>query len=184
MKLFFPFPSHIRLLQEFRPLTINSIRTKPQFSISAINPGVVTGPPVHLPANPSHLNLTLRPIWLLYSGAPDIPNTIGSGSYIDIRDVSALHIWCVEHPGESNGQRYVLAKGHAPPQAIADLLRKHYPQKSISVGEPGAGYAPGYGWLEHKWSYQSTKAEKALGRELIGFERSILDTVKVFEQHF
>lgn len=52
------------------------------------------------------------------------------------------------------------------------------------MGEPGAGYEPDYGWSKDKWSFQSAKAEKALGRKLIGYEHSILDTVKVFEQYY
>lgn len=150
-----------------------------------MNPGVVIGPPVYLPADPTRINLTLQPIWSIFSGTPTIPNTIGSGSYIDVRDVAALHIWCAEHPADANGQRYILAKGLAPPQAVADLLRRTYPErKDIPVGDPGTGYDPGYGWLKGGVSFQSAKAEKVLGRELIGFEKSVLDTVKVFEEFY
>lgn len=52
------------------------------------------------------------------------------------------------------------------------------------MGDPGAGYEPGYGWSKGKSSFQCAKAEKALGRELIGYEQCILDTVKVFEKHY
>lgn len=108
---------------------------------------------------------------------------LGIGSFIDVRDVSAMHIWCAEHPAQSNGQRYLLANGRATPQAAADLLRKLYPdRRGIPVGNPGGDYDPAYRWMEGANSIRSDKARKALGREFIGFETSVKDTVEGFER--
>ena len=53
--------------------------------------------------------MTLHPLWTIFSGpSTTVPAQIGLATYIDIRDVSAMHIWCVEHPTASNGQRYLL----------------------------------------------------------------------------
>ncbi|MCJ1285803.1 hypothetical protein MMC26_005144 [Xylographa opegraphella] len=158
---------------------------KPSFSISAVNPGVVVGPPVQPPPTASLLNETLRPTWAVFSGSsPAIPPAIGSASYVDVRDVAAIHVWCAEHAAESNGQRYLMANGRGTPQAAADILRKAYPhRKEIPVGEPGNDYEEGYGWPEGGQSFDSAKAKKALGREFVLYDQSILDTAKVLERY-
>ncbi|MCJ1394595.1 hypothetical protein MMC18_007475, partial [Xylographa bjoerkii] len=158
---------------------------KPSFSISAVNPGVVVGPPVQPPPTASALNETLKPTWAVFSGSsPTLPAAIGSASYVDVRDVAAMHVWCAEHPTESNGQRYLMANGRGTPQAAADILRKAYPhRKEIPVGEPGSDYEEGYGWPEGGQSFDSAKAKKALGREFMLYDQSILDTAKVFERY-
>lgn len=159
----------------------------PQFSISAVNPGVVTGPPVSFPKSPEKLNETLKPIWQIYSGeAKTVPRDIGGQSYIDVRDVSALHIWCLENAARSNGQRYIAANGKGTPQAAADILRKAYPDRDIVMGEPGNGYVAGtYDYEPGKRSTRATKAYNAMGvKSFRGFEESILDTVKSFEERW
>lgn len=159
----------------------------PSFSLSAVNPGVVTGPPVSFPSSPAKLNATLLPVWQIYSGeAKTVPPGIGGQSYIDVRDVSTLHIWCMEHPEASNGQRYIAANGKGTPQAIADILRRVFPDRDIAVGEPESDYVAGtYDYPAGKRSTRATKACKAMGVEkFIGFEKSILDTVKSFEERW
>ena len=159
----------------------------PSFSVSAINPAVVTGPPVSFPSSPDKLNTTLKPVWQIYSGeAKTIPAGIGGQAYVDVRDVSALHIWCMEHPDASNGQRYIAANGKGTTQAIADILRKAFPTRDIVVGEPESDYVPGtYDYPAGKRSTRATKAYKAMGVEsFIGFEQSILDTVESFEERW
>lgn len=97
-----------------------------------------------------------------------------------------MHIWCAEHPTASNGQRYLLSNGRAPPQAIADVLRKEYPERrnKIPEGKRGEGYDADYSFGK-KWGgglvLRNDKAKQALGREFVGFENSLMDTVRVFE---
>lgn len=150
-------------------------------------PGVVTGPPVQPPANPDDLNMTIKPVWGVFSGAYGdcaLPPVIGTGSIIDVRDVSAMHIWCAENPSRSNGQRYLITNGRATPQAIADVLRKAYPdRKGLPAEIPEKDYVADYSWPKGGVSIQETKAKGALERDFIGFEKSIIDTVEAFE-HF
>ena len=160
---------------------------RPSFSVGAVNPAVVTGPPVSFPSSPDKLNTTLKPVWQIYSGeAKTIPAGIGGQTYVDVRDVSALHIWCMEHPDASNGQRYMAANGKGTTQAVADILRKAFPTRDIVVGEPESDYVPGtYDYPAGKRSLRATKAYKAMGVEsFIGFEQSILDTVQSFEERW
>jgi nucleoside-diphosphate-sugar epimerase len=158
---------------------------QPPFSITAINPGVVTGPPINPPSHPSALNETLKPIWSILSGsATTIPAGIGSQSYIDVRDVSAIHIYAAEHPSESNGHRFLCAAGRGTMQASADILREKYPERGIVVGEPGSDYERDFRYPEGGFKFYSTRMEKALGRGLIKFDKSVLDTAEVFERYF
>lgn len=146
------------------------------------------GPPVQPPPNPSNLNMTLQPIWQIFSSpssSSPLPPKIGLATYIDIRDVSDLHIWCAENPSVSNGQRYLITNGRAPPQAIADLLRESFPERRNKIPgaeKSGEGYEVDYSFPKDSLVLISDKAKGALGRNFVGFERSVLDTVEVFEK--
>jgi nucleoside-diphosphate-sugar epimerase len=159
---------------------------KAPFSCSAVLPGVVTGPPISFPENPEQLNETLKPVWKIYSGeAKEVPVGIGAMTYIDVRDVAALHIWCMEHPEQSRDQRYLATNGKGTPQAIADILRKAYPDRDIVVGEPGSNYTAGWWFPKGETSAVASKAYKAMGVERFTmYDRSIIDTVEAFERRW
>ena len=163
----------------------------PPWAITAINPSVVTGPPIHWPSHPSQLNSTLLPIWNIFSAsgpaAHTIPAGIGGMSFIDVRDLVALHIWVLQHPTQSNGERYLCTNGKGTPQAIADILRAAYPNRKIVVGDPGCDYdTQNYWWPEGEASMVAHKAYKALGMErfAVNFDRSVLDTARSFEERW
>jgi nucleoside-diphosphate-sugar epimerase len=158
---------------------------QPSFAVSAINPAVVTGPPISWPATPDKLNTTLLPIWNIYSGNKQMPFQIGGAGYIDVRDVARMHVWAAEHPDQSRGQRYLLSNGKAPPQAAADILRERFPERDILVGEPGRGYTSDFWFVKGESSTVSAKAYEALGvKRFIMFDQSVLDTVEAFEKQW
>ena len=77
-----------------------------------------------------------------------------------------------------------MTNGRGTPQAAADILRKAYPHRTeIPVGEPGSDYEAGYAWPKDGQTFVATKAMEALGGDFILFDRSILDTAKVFERY-
>jgi nucleoside-diphosphate-sugar epimerase len=164
---------------------------KPSFAISTVHPSVTIGPPVQPPSSPSKLNFTLIATYNIFTGGP-IPPSIGSGSFIDVRDVAFVHLWAYEHPDISNGERYIASHGYGPPQAIADILREAYPDRReiIQVGNPGEGYA-GYEngvvkevkFLEGKPSVSGKKAESVMGFKTRTFKESVLETAKVMERY-
>ncbi|RFU30552.1 hypothetical protein B7463_g5794, partial [Scytalidium lignicola] len=168
---------------------------KPPFAITAINPAVVTGPPVFLPSNPSGLNETLRPVYAVFSGTTStIPHNIGSGGYVDVRDVAKAHVWAFEHSDVANGERFITCQGFGPGQAIADVLREKYEGtkigEKITKGEPGKGYE-GYNkdtgkvdyvrWVKGAVQVDGGKTERTMGIKYIDFPQSIVDTAKVLE---
>jgi nucleoside-diphosphate-sugar epimerase len=106
-----------------------------------------------------------------------------------VRDVAAAHVWAIGNPAVSDGQRYIVAAGLGPPQAIADLLRDTYPERSASIplGNPGEGYVKSdYGWFPEEaevTTLSSKKLEEAMGIKWIKFDQCILDTVKCFGKY-
>ncbi|KAA6413937.1 MAG: hypothetical protein FRX48_02299 [Lasallia pustulata] len=132
----------------------------PDWSIIAINPGVVAGPPSKPP-------LPLRP--------QRNPQTL----------LLALHRRDAHHPAHPRHRllrRRARRLRHAR-LAAADVLRRAYPDRScIPVGSPGADYEEGYAWFSGGMSFCGDKARKILGREYVGFEQSVVDTARVFER--
>jgi nucleoside-diphosphate-sugar epimerase len=168
---------------------------KPKFSISTINPSVVMGPPIILPSSGSKLNETLRPIWDIFSGATtDVPPYIGTGSFVDVRNVATMHIWAFENAKKSDGERYLGVQGFGPMQAAADILNDAYKGteigEKITKGTPGEGYV-GYdketgkvdtiGPLPGARRISGQKAVKEMGLQYIPFKQSIVDTAKALE---
>lgn len=173
-----------RALWEFR-------ETKtPKFSISAINPTITFGPPVILPSSPSKLNVTLKPVWALFSGeSKTVPEPVlGVGAFVDVRDVAQAHLWAYENHEAADGERYITAAGLGPAQAMADILREGYPDRHdvIPLGKPGKGYdgyGKGYvGYLPEHVQACGEKAERVMGFNYIDFKTSVLDTAKTFEK--
>lgn len=166
---------------------------KPSFACAAVNPGVVMGPPILLPTSPQGLNETLKPVWDIFTNSPKLggklPPQIGGATWIDVRDVAEIHAWAAIHPEESGGERFLATNGKGPPQAVADLLRKEFPEREIVGKETeGQGWVEGWGWEDLAKGGQSADAAKmrrVLGRrELRGFRECVLETVGVFEREW
>jgi nucleoside-diphosphate-sugar epimerase len=136
-----------------------------------------------LPENPAKISDTIINVWTILSGSP-IPPSLGSNSYVDNRDVGRLMVFAVEHPEKADGERFIAQGGAPSYQAVADILRKHYPNRKIDLGTPGSGYAPGYGFAEDApVKVDASKAVRATGVDWIGFEQSTLDAAKAFERY-
>jgi nucleoside-diphosphate-sugar epimerase len=164
---------------------------KPQFAISTVHPTVTIGPPVQPPSSPSKLNATLLPTYSIFTGSP-IPASIGTGSFIDVRDVAFVHLWAYEHPKIANGERYIACHGYGPSQATADILREAYPDRRdiIQVGKPGEEYL-GYenGVVKEvkyppgRVSVSGEKVQSLTGITFRTFKESLLETAKVMERY-
>ena len=153
------------------------------------------GPPIVLPASGSKLNETLQPIWDIFSGAiEEVPPYIGTGSFVDVRNVATMHIWAFENSSKAEGERYLGVQGFGPMQAAADVLNDAYRGAKIGEkivkGRPGEGYV-GYnketgkvdsvGFMPGARRISGAKAVKEMGLKYITFQQSIVDTAKAFE---
>jgi nucleoside-diphosphate-sugar epimerase len=155
---------------------------KPSFTMTAINPVFVIGPQLVAPKSDKQIGETIRAIWTVFSGQPHPAPSAALPQTVDVRDVAALMLYPIEHPQETNGERYIASSAASHPQAIADILRKEFPEarSRIVEGTPGQGYLKGY--VEDNTQTtpaDSSKAKKLLG-EWIPFEQSVVDTAKSF----
>jgi len=155
----------------------------PNFTMTTVNPAYVSGPPLVPPKDPANINETVRAVWTILSGQP-IPESLGgSGAFVDIRDVARLMVFAVQQSTTADGKRYIAVGGVGGNQAIADILRKHYPSRNIDVGDPGKGYTLSYGFPPGGIAIDTNLAEKDSGRGWIGFENSTVDAAKIFERY-
>jgi nucleoside-diphosphate-sugar epimerase len=143
------------------------------------------GPPLVLPESPEGLSETTNIIWKIFSGE-NIPSSvapINSATRIDVRDVARAHVWAAEDNEKANGQRYITISGLQSAQGIADILRKHYPERRniIKEGNPGEGYPPDFQFPKGGIEFDSTKIVKASGKDWIPFEKTVIDAAKAFE---
>jgi nucleoside-diphosphate-sugar epimerase len=149
---------------------------------------VVAGPFIHPVATPDQLNDTVKVIWDIFSGATKtVPSPIAAGAYVDVRDVAAVSLFAVEHPELVAEKRIPVVAGQGPPQAVADILREHYPERRdvVPEGTVGAGYRRGdWKWAANTFSFSSTLIEDMMHIEWIPFDNCVLDTVKGFHLFF
>jgi nucleoside-diphosphate-sugar epimerase len=115
----------------------------------------------------------------------EIPLAVGTGSFVDVRDVARVHVWAIENSVQSANQRYLVAASKGPVQAFADILREGYPGRTgiIPKGRPREGYRADYTWGPEEASLSPRKVE-ATGAidSWISLEQSILDAAKELER--
>ncbi|KAK0648371.1 hypothetical protein B0T16DRAFT_370772 [Cercophora newfieldiana] len=154
---------------------------KPSFTITAINPCLVAGPPLVVPKSQAHVGETYQLFSDVYTGkALEESGLVGvSDAYVDVRDVARLVVFGVDHREKANGERFIVASSWSPPQAVADILRRVYPERKeiIKEGTPGAGYLEGYKFTK-KLVYDGSKAVKLTGQGWIPWEKTVVDTVE------
>ncbi|KAI0513072.1 hypothetical protein F5B22DRAFT_286027 [Xylaria bambusicola] len=160
---------------------------KSPFAATSVNPCWVAGPPLYLPDSPEDIPETTSFIWKVFAGQEFPPGPTGHGSHVDVRDVARMTEWAASHPETTGGERYIVGgNGNVGvPQAVADILRKAYPERRniIKEGTPGEGYQPGYASDPSKFHLDSSKAVKATGQEWIPYDQMVLDTAKLFEAY-
>ena len=141
------------------------------------------------------MNETLRPFYDIFAGnVQEIPLPIGTGSFVDVRDVAFMHVWAYENPSTADGHRYIACEGLGPPQAVADILRKKYEGteigRKIFTGNPGSGYL-GYNkdsgnvdyikYLPGRPRVSGQYAAEVMGFKYFTYPESVIDTAKALE---
>ncbi|KAF2466761.1 NAD(P)-binding protein [Lindgomyces ingoldianus] len=155
---------------------------KPGFTMTAINPVFVIGPPLLPPKTESAVSETIRSIWTVFSGGPLPVGVPGLTQTVDVRDVAALMLYPIEHPESTNGERYIASSAVGGAQAMADILREVFPDARgrIVEGTPGEGYKKDFTVDKEKITdINSSKAKTLLGG-WTGYEKSVVDTAKTF----
>ena len=140
------------------------------------------GPSVQLAESPALLPETLKPIWSLFSGeARQLPRALGNGAYCDVRDVAAIHLWCIEHADKVSGERFIANAGQGLPQALADILHEAYPKrKDLMVsGNPREGYNQDFSYS--LGGINGSKAVAWTSLAYINYDQAVRDTAKQME---
>ncbi|KAF4845251.1 putative uncharacterized oxidoreductase [Colletotrichum siamense] len=153
---------------------------KPSFSMTAINPFFVSGPPLTRPRSPSNISSSCMFIWRYLNGEELVGPMPDWDYWVDVRDVAKLVAWAFDHGDEADGERYISKTTWAPPQATADILRPAYPTLSIKQGRPGEGYLPGWK-TPRETDVDGSKALRVIGGDYVPYDQSVLDTAKSFE---
>ncbi|KAF9874311.1 nad dependent epimerase [Colletotrichum karsti] len=155
---------------------------KPSFAMAAVNPVLVSGPPLTAPESADKIPGSLKYIWSIMSGgALSGPSgVVNFAWFVDVRDVAKLVAYIVDHADEADGQRYISSTAWGPSQAAADILRPAYPDLPIQEGRPGEGYLPGFKTPGER-DIDGSKALRAVGQEFVPYDKSVLDTAEVFK---
>ncbi|KAH6653078.1 hypothetical protein BKA67DRAFT_536775 [Truncatella angustata] len=158
---------------------------KPNFTMTAINPVFVAGPPLVLPSSPDNINETTEFIWKVFSGQGISEKTISSGPFVDVRDVARLTVFGVEHGQDTDAQRYLAQSGWGSPQAVADVLCRQYPDRKtiICQGTPESDYLADFKTPPQAPQVDTSKAIRATGQGWIDLETMVLDAAKAFEKY-
>jgi len=155
----------------------------PHFSMTAINPVFVTGPPLVQPTAPKQIGETVEYIWEVVSGR-EIPQPLAGFSwFVDVRDVAFLAVKAAGKGRELDGERVVASAHFGPPQAVADILRGTFPEKKglIKEGTPEDGYNPGFRPVGEQ-DIDGGKAVKVMGRDYLPYETTVIDAARMFEK--
>ena len=110
-----------------------------------------------------------------------MPPGFGNGAYCDVRDVAKLHVWCMEHPKDSSGQRLIANAGQGLPQAMVDILQAAYPkrQQLMVSGMPLEGYNPDFSYV--RGGIDGSLAVALTGQAYIKFDKAVRDTAQQME---
>ena len=152
----------------------------------SINPNLVFGPPIQPPATASALNASLRPIWDILAGyGTGALASFGTHSFVDVRDVARIHLWCMEHPNQSSDKRIRAAVGLEPPQVVVDILRQAYPERDdiILQRKTGRRDLPHSVLIEGGTFVNGVQASQLATMKYMPLKQSILDTAKVMERY-
>ncbi|RDI80118.1 hypothetical protein Vi05172_g9813 [Venturia inaequalis] len=158
---------------------------KPNFSQTAVNPVFVTGPPLLLPETPGengkNINETVRDIYQILAFGKIVPAMLPSPSFVDNRDVARIMLFTVVEARKCDGERFIACGGRFAEQAIADILRKQYPDREIEEGSPGQGYLPDFSYPKDGIAVSGKKIVEFSGVGYLPYKQSVLEAAKAFE---
>lgn len=150
------------------------------FSMTAVNPATVFGPPLYMPPQVDLLSPSIRILYDTVVEGKGVSTVRGGGtvmSSVDVRDVGRLMLWAARHPQEADGQRYLACAWDATPERVNEILAENFPQLPLlTAGKRGEASLSGGG----SPLYRGNKARKATGDDWIELETSIVDSAMYF----
>jgi nucleoside-diphosphate-sugar epimerase len=150
-----------------------------KFDLVTVNPPMVFGPVVHYLSSLESINTSnerfldcLRGKW-----REEIPSTGPAIIWIDVRDVALAHIKAGLEIPEAGGKRLFTVSGLFSNSELAAVIRKNFPEYAelLPTADTKGGELPPE---EGRFRYDNSATTKLLGIDWIGFEKSVVDTVK------
>lgn len=149
---------------------------KPKWTLSTMCPPLVFGPIVHYLNNLDGLNTSNQRIRDMIQGkAKEEISPTGTFIWIDVRDLALCHVRAIEQADAAN-KRFFITAGKFSNKEIAQVVAKNFPEykDKLPGKETSGGDYPPEGFF--KWN--NARARELLGKDFIGFDKTIVDTVK------
>jgi len=149
-------------------------KEKPNFDIATICPPLVLGPVVHYLNSLDTINTSNERVRNMIQGRTKesgLPPT-GVFIWVDVRDVALAHVRALEVP-DAGGKRFLVTAGHYSNAAIAEIIKKDFPDLADKLPAEIKSDAPA-----EVYGIDNSRSKELLRLKYRGLEESIDDTVK------
>ncbi|MCJ1416021.1 hypothetical protein MMC32_002356 [Xylographa parallela] len=141
---------------------------RPHYSVSTLLPPFIFGPPILHVASVKHLPFSTTVFYSLFNGTFAQTPLDFYPSYIDVRDLVAMHLACVTTPAAAN-KRFLLGKDFSN-QRIVDIL-KTLPETKARVPSD-SGHVPLFFQLD------TEETDRVLRVQYHSLEETVLDSAR------
>jgi nucleoside-diphosphate-sugar epimerase len=147
---------------------------RPNFQLSTLCPPLVFGPVVHYLNSLDAINTSNARIRDMIQGKmKDKLAPTGTFIWVDVRDLAMAHVKAIELP-EAAGKRFFVTAGYMSNQAIADCIRKNFPDLGGQLpSEDSTSDMP-----EDVFKYDNSRSVDLLGLTYRSLDECVRDTVK------
>lgn len=140
---------------------------KPQFSLAAVCPPMIYGPPMQKIASVKHLNTSMADIYRFMDGSSSEPGPTQFPAFADVRNVAQAHFKAFEHP---EGGRFFVTSGNFLYNDVCQILRDYLPDRQDKIPDPEA--TP----RVETFKVDNSKTKSELGIDFISKEKTFQDT--------
>ncbi|MCJ1382887.1 hypothetical protein MMC17_006000 [Xylographa soralifera] len=140
----------------------------PHYSVSTLLPPFIFGPPILHVASVKHLPFSTTVFYSLFNGTFEKTPLDFYPSYIDVRDLVAMHLACITTPEAAN-KRFLLGKDFSN-QRVVDIL-KTLPETKARVPSD-SGHVPLFFQLD------TEETDRVLKVRYHTLERTVLDSAR------
>jgi len=152
---------------------------KPNFDLCTMNPPLVFGPIVHYLNSLSALNTSNERLRDFIQGThkdTDIPES-RAYLWVDVRDLAEAHVKGVELE-QAGGKRFFTTAGFFSNRQLVEIIRKNFPQYKDTLPNENA---KGGDLPQPIYKIDNSRSKEVLSLKYIPLEKSVVDTVKSFQ---
>ncbi|KAG8533071.1 uncharacterized protein KY384_001854 [Bacidia gigantensis] len=145
---------------------------KPAFSVVALCPPMVYGPPVHLVESMEKLNTSSKVIWNLINGSQSTVPPTSFPAFAYVPDLALSHLAALERPEAAN-KRYIITNGPYINEWLCDFIETKFPQLKGKVPKRDSDKP-----LPEFFRVDNARATKELGMKWTSFEDAFGNAVQ------